>query len=80
MAEPGLEPAVLRQWDHRVDELTGVTGFEGPGFHTPRQPAWREREASGRRRPDPRNLAQPPRVSQPQKIAGNCRRDLRKVS
>ena len=51
---------------------------EAPGSHAPHQPAWRGSEASGRS-PAPRDLAPTPRVSQPQKIAGNCRRDLRKV-
>src|SRR5208337_1466052 len=44
VARPGLEPGALRQGARRVDELTGVTGSEGPGFHTPRQPAWRGSE------------------------------------
>ena len=34
-AWPSLEPDVLRPWGRGVDELTDVTGCEGPGVHTP---------------------------------------------
>ena len=35
VACPVLAPGALRQGARRVDELTGVTAFEGPGSHAP---------------------------------------------
>jgi hypothetical protein len=35
VACPGLAPGASRQGARRVNELTGVTTFEGPGSHAP---------------------------------------------